>query len=449
MGYRFAACVPGRSSSSPFSLRCSRFRRSPRPRSTRARTSSISRRSMRSTRRATKCRSPRRRTSADRTTRRRTRSIPSFEARRASAHRLRLQRRRARLPDGLHALPPGRPRPVLDHRQHRLRRRALRLPHHAAPPGQRSFSEADLVTITCNDAAVGIGNELNMVIGSTSVVAEPGDPHRRRPVRADPATPSKCTGGEAGGQTTLSVQLHARRFRQRRFPGHARRVRRSGSARRRTGARRRIRMATASPIAVTRARAAVRHRRRWAARRTWTATRTANESELPGCLFVYGTNPGGCPDPDNDGIQNAADKCWNVPGIAARRVHGPRQGRDPGEAGQVQQGAGQRLATAARCRSRRPHPGQLGHVRDGARVLQVLQVKAVQGRAASSSAARAAAARSSVKRLHRQTRDAQPAPVPAEGPAGCARASGPRGAHRPWRGRSASTRATPCSRATG
>ena len=171
--------------------------------------------------------------------------------------------------------------------------------------------------------------------------------------------------------------------------------------------------------------------------------RRVPERERVRCLFVYGTNPGGCPDPDNDRIQNTADKCWNVAGIQ------PNGCTDPDKDGISEKldkcnkvpGNGSRRLPAA---VRRAHPGQLGHVRDGrpcsrpagqggqGRAGRVpLQGPRLQGQASSASPSNARA---------------QPAAVPAEGRM-LRRASGSRCASR-RRGRSASTCAT-ASRATG
>jgi hypothetical protein len=180
------------------------------------------------------------------------------------------------------------------------------------PRGQKSFSEADLVTITCNDAAVGTGNELNMVISSASV-----NPNEAIVIQTASSCgvgdPSKCTGGEVGGATTLSVRFTPDDFDGDGFPdtidacfdtvGEAPNgcpppdqdgdgiPDRSDSCLTQYGV-----PPTGCPADVDR-------------------DGTANENESPGCLFLFGTNPGGCPDPDNDQVHNTADKCWNVAGI--------------------------------------------------------------------------------------------------------------------------------------
>ena len=76
----------------------------------------------------------------------------------------------------------------------------------AQPRHDRRFAEGELTTITCNDAGVGIGNELNMVIPSSVVT-----PNQAILIASGSSCgvgdSTKCAGTEPGGPTTLSVRF--------------------------------------------------------------------------------------------------------------------------------------------------------------------------------------------------------------------------------------------------
>ena len=179
------------------------------------------------------------------------------------------------------------------------------LPRHA-----KSFTESDLVTITCNDASPGF-NEINMVVPSSHVV--PG-----QAILIETASfcgygpPSPCTGNEPGGPTGLTVSFTPDDSDEDGVPDTKDGCPTTKGEASNNGCpppdsdgdgvpdrsdvcllERGVPPTGCPPDA--------------------DGDGVANENDQ--CMFQFGTNPGGCPDPDGDGVANRADLCPTVKGI--------------------------------------------------------------------------------------------------------------------------------------
>jgi hypothetical protein len=178
------------------------------------------------------------------------------------------------------------------------------------PRHDKRFAEGELITITCNDAGKGVGNELNMVMPSAVV-----NPNEAILIASGSSCgigdATKCTGNEPGGPTTLSVRF-------------------TPDDRDADGTPDTLDACPDTPgqgtngcpppdddaDGVPDSSDSCPHVR--GVPPTGCPLDTDGDgfpNESDNCPFEFGTNPGGCPDPDNDLVQNTADLCPFVAGI--------------------------------------------------------------------------------------------------------------------------------------